>query len=94
MNIRHDRHGDTGFLQIRDRLCRRKIGHGNADDVASRTLQSLKLGKRCDKVVRVGICHRLNGDRRIAAHRKVADADLSRFSADLIVIHNLYFRLR
>ena len=85
MDIRDKRHGDPRLLDGGKGLCRLHGGRGDAHDVTAR------VGKRahlCDgrrDVERVGIGHRLHGDRALPADRHAADADPARCAADRIV---------
>ena len=73
--------GDEGRLgrlgDLRKRRSRGLVRAGDADDVGARLLQRPHLGDGRVCVRRQGVGHRLDGDRRIAAHLYGPDADLA-----------------
>ena len=87
MDICHDGHTDIRFLDQADRLCRLQIGHGQANDVATRRLQRADLRHGRRDVAGIGIGHGLDDDGRIAADANVAHAHLTRRFPNFSVIH-------
>jgi hypothetical protein len=57
------------------------IGAADADDVGAGLFQLTDLLQRRGGVAGQGVGHRLDGDRRVAAHLDIADADLARLPA-------------
>ena len=78
MDVGDDRHrafaadlaqGARGFL----------IGRADPDDIGARIGSPDHLIQRRTHVVAVGVGHRLHADRRVTAHRHIADHDLAGF---------------
>ena len=89
VDIRHNRH-TYRLLEVLDQRHRLQIGDGRADDLAARRLQTLCLLDACRKVLGRRVEHRLDGDRRAAAHLHLADQNLSGF---LSLSHRFSFLL-
>ena len=90
MNIRHKRHADIFFFQRGEHLSRFHVRHGQAEDLAACRLQGARLAKRFGKIMRIGVCHRLNGNRMIATDRNAADENYARGSSLNLIFHNAF----
>ena len=91
MDVGDERYFHALCLQRAKNLCRLRIGDGETDDVTPLTLECPYLRERCLCVVRVGIGHRLDQNRRAATERQVADGKRTRFfSYDPVFFFLLY----
>ena len=79
VDVGNDRHVDRAD-DVLQRPGRRLIRAGNPDDVGAGLFQRQHLGHGGGHVRGIGVGHRLDGDRRIAADRHVADEDLTAFA--------------
>ena len=83
VEITDDRHVDAPrhqlFLNMGNRLRRLFPIDRDADDLRAGPMQILDLQGRRMGIGRVGVGHRLHHDRRITAHRHMADLDRDTF---------------
>ena len=80
MNIRHQRNRDR-FLNFLNCAGRFPIGHRHPYDLTAGALKLFDLGYCGLHVTCAGICHRLNGDGRAAAHGNATHQNLFRHKA-------------
>ena len=85
MNVRNERHGDARLLDGGKGLRRLHSGRSDAHDVAARVGKRAHLRSSRRDVKRVGIGHRLHGNRVLPADGHAADRNLPRGAADRIV---------
>jgi hypothetical protein len=80
MDIGDDRHIDLpdDVLECQRRFL---IRAGDADNVGAGGFQRLDLGDCRRDIAGQGVGHRLHRDRRVAAHRHLADMDLAAYPA-------------
>ena len=81
VDVGDQRHVDL-LLDLAERLGGVHVGDGNPHDVRTGIFQAADLRDGGSDVAGLGVGHALHGDRRIAAHRDVADPDFPRLAAN------------
>ena len=90
MNIRNQRH--RAFVDKRaNGLYAKLVIHAHAYDFTTRPKKRVDLSKRLFRVPRIGIGHRLNGNRRASAKGQISDRHFSRTHAFSLPLGQISF---